>query len=160
MFSIQFCHAYPQLRATIVDSAIALQTAEKHVAAHELENRIELSPADIWQMECGRDYDLVLLFNFIHHYDVATNKKLLQKVKAALKPGGQVAILDQLEGTVSGAATNAIVQLVGLMYYIFADGRTFSRHEISAMLDETGFKNKQFHTSAKWAGTSLVTAGK
>jgi hypothetical protein len=28
------------------------------------------------------------------------------------------------------------------------------------MLDETGFKNTQFHTSAKWAGTSLVTAVK
>jgi len=160
MFTIQFCQANPQLQATIVDSAAALATARQHVAAQQLESRIELRAADIWQMDWGQNYDLILLFNFIHHYDIATNTKLLQKAKAALKPGGQIAILDQLEGNVFGSASNAIVQLVGFMFYLFADGRTFSRDEINIMLKETGFKNIQFHTSAKWTGTSLVTVTK
>jgi hypothetical protein len=88
------------------------------------------------------------------------NVELLNKAQAALKPGGQIAILDQLEGSVSGSATNAIVQLVGFMYYLFADGRTFSRDDVSSMLDKAGFGNIQFHSSVKWAGTSLVTAVK
>ncbi len=160
MFSIQFCQANPHLHATIVDSAAALNTAKKHVAAHQLENRIELRATDIWQMDWGQDYDLILLFNFIHHYDLTTNRELLNKARTALKPGGQIAILDQLEGSVSGSATNAIVQLVGFMFYLFADGRTFSRDEISSMLNETGFGSIQFHSSVKWAGTSLATAVK
>lgn len=160
MFSIQFCQANPHLQATIVDSAAALETARKHVAAQHLEDQIELSAADIWKMDWGQDYDLILLFNFIHHYDIATNVELLNKAHAALKPGGQIAILDQLEGNASGSATNAIVQLVGFMYYLFADGRTFSRDDVSGMLDETCFRNIQFHSSAKWAGTSLATAVK
>lgn len=160
IFSIQFCQANPHLQATIVDSAAALETARKHVAAQHLEDRIELVAADIWQMDWGQGYDLILLFNFIHHYDIATNVELLNKAQAALKPGGQIAILDQLEGSVSGSATNAIVQLVGFMYYLFADGRTFSRDDVSSMLDKAGFGNIQFHSSVKWAGTSLVTAVK
>lgn len=159
MFTIHFCEANPNLQATIVDSEAALRTAQQHVTAHQLDNRIELLTADIWQMEWGQDYDLILLFNFIHHYDIDTNKALLQKAKGALKPGGQVAILDQLEGNVSGAAaTNALIQLIGFMYYLFADGRTFSREEVNDMLNNTGFANIQFHTATKWAGTSLVIA--
>jgi 2-polyprenyl-3-methyl-5-hydroxy-6-metoxy-1,4-benzoquinol methylase len=160
MFSIQFCQANPHLQATIVDSAAALETARKHVAAQHLEDQIELSAADIWKMDWGQDYDLILLFNFIHHYDIATNVELLNKAHAALKPGGQIAILDQLEGNAFGSATNAIVQLVGFMYYLFADGRTFSRDDITGMFNETCFRNIQFHSSAKWAGTSLATAVK
>jgi hypothetical protein len=64
IFSIQFCQANPHLQATIVDSAAALETARKHVAAQHLEDRIELVAADIWQMDWGQGYDLILLFNF------------------------------------------------------------------------------------------------
>ncbi len=158
MFTIHFCQANPHLTATIIDSAVALETAKQHIIAHQLEDRVELIAADIWQMDWAQDYDLVLLFNFIHHYNVSTNKALLKKAKAALKPHGQVAILDQLEGSISGSATNALIQLIGFMYYLFADGRTFAEDDVSKMLIETGFKDVNLHTAAKWAGTSLVTA--
>lgn len=158
MFTIQFCLANPNVQATIIDSAVALETAKQHVAEHQLENRIELCAGDMWQMDWGQNYDLILLFNFIHHFDYGTNKKLLQKVYPALKPGGQVAILDQLQGNVFGSATSTLIELIGFMYYLFADGRTFSKDEVTAMLSETGFKQVQFYTTAKWAGTSLVTA--
>ena len=160
MFTVHFCEANPTLNATILDSETALRTAQQHVTTHQLDNRVNLLPADIWQMDWGEDYDLILLFNFMHHFDIDTNKALLQKTKAALKPGGQVAILDQLEGTVSGAATNTLIQLIGFMYYLFADGRTFSREEVTEMLNHTGFNNIQFHTATQWAGTSLAIAQK
>ena len=158
MFTIYFCEANPTLHTTIIDSAVALETAKQHIAAHQLEDRVTLIADDIWKMDWGQDYDLILLFNFIHHYDIDTNKALFHKAKASLKPGGQVAILDQLEGNISGAATNALIQLIGFMYYLFADGRTFSKDEVSLILTETGYHDVNVHTAAKWAGTSLVTA--
>ena len=160
IFAIQFCQAHPQLQATILDSALALETAKVHVADHGLTERVELVAGDIWQMEWQQAYDLILLFNFIHNFDLEANVALLQKAFAALKPGGQIAILDQLEGAVSGSAANAIVQLLGYMYYLLADGRTFSRDEVKEMLRQAGFSNVAFHTSARWTGTSLVTAVK
>jgi ubiquinone/menaquinone biosynthesis C-methylase UbiE len=160
IFTIQFCQANPQLQATILDSAPALETAKKYVAEHRLTDRIELFPSDIWQIDLEQTYDLILLFNFIHNFDLETNIKLLQKTHAALKPGGQVAILDQLEGAVSGSATNAIVQLLGFMFYLLANGRIFSHKEIRSMMGQAGFKGVQIHTSAKWTGSSLVTAVK
>lgn len=159
-FTIQFCQAYPGLRGTIIDNAVALQTAARFVKEAGFQDRIELIPGDIWEIAWGGNFDLVLLFNFIHHYGPATNLELLKKTFAALKPGGKVAILDQFEGTVSGSATNAVVQLVSLMYYVFADGRTYSSEEIRELLNESGFKEIKFHTAAKWSGTSLAVAEK
>lgn len=159
-YAIHFCQANPHLQATILDSKIALETASQHVAAAGLDGRVTLRPADIWQIEWGQDYDLILLFNFIHHYDLETNAKLLQKAHAALKPGGQVAIFDQLESKQFGSAINGLLRLISLMYYLFADGRIFSRDEVQQMLNTARFRDVQFFTTPKWAGQSLVTAVK
>lgn len=160
IFTIQFCEAHPHLQATILDSAQALETAQKYVADHQLADRIELVAGDIWQTDWEQAFDTILLFNFIHNFDLDDNTKLLQKVYRALKPGGQVAIMDQLEGAVSGSATNAIVQLLGFMFYLFANGRTFSHEEIKSIVSRAGFSNMHIHTSARWTGSSLVTAVK
>lgn len=159
-YTIHLCQANPNLQATILDTEIALETAKQHVDASGLNGRVKLQPADIWQHDWGSEYDLILLFNFIHHYDLETNIKLLGKAHAALKSGGQVAIFDQLASKQLGSALNGIFQQINLMYYLFADGRTFSRDEVHQMLDANSFKNAQFFSSAKWAGQSLVTAVK
>ncbi|MCA9943070.1 MAG: methyltransferase [Anaerolineales bacterium] len=159
-YTIHLCQAYPNLQATIFDTEIALETAKQNVDAARLNGRVRLQPADIWQHDWGTEYDLILLFNFIHHFDLVTNIKLLGKAHTALKPGGQVAIFDQLDSKQLGSAFNGIFQQINLMYYLFADGRTFSRDEVRQMLDAATFKNDQFFTAAKWAGQSLVTAVK
>ena len=95
LFSIMLCQQYPQLHATVLDTPTALQTAERNIAQHNLSERVHLQRGDLWQVEWGNDYDAILLFNLIHHYDVAQNMELLHRCAAALKPGGKVAILDQ-----------------------------------------------------------------
>jgi 2-polyprenyl-3-methyl-5-hydroxy-6-metoxy-1,4-benzoquinol methylase len=155
-FTIHFCQAQPQLTATIMDSEIALETARQNVETAHLVDRVELYAADLWQVAWGTEWDVILLFNLLHHYELETNRKLLQKAHAALKPGGKVAIFDQVASSVFGSATNAFVQLVGFMYYLFADGRTFTRDELTGLLSNTGFRNIQFHPLRQAPGSSLL----
>ena len=75
-------------------------------------------------------------------------------------PGGKVVIFDQVAGKQFGTATNAIVQLVGLMYYLFADGRIFTRAELTTLLSQTGFQNNQFYPMRQAPGSSLLVAEK
>jgi 2-polyprenyl-3-methyl-5-hydroxy-6-metoxy-1,4-benzoquinol methylase len=159
-FTIHFCRAHPQLTATIMDSEAALETAQQNLAAAQLGDRVDLYAADLWSAAWGTAWDGILLFNLLHHYDLETNHKLLQRAYAALKPGGKVAIFDQVAGKQFGAATNAIVQLVGLMYYLFADGRVFTRAELTTLLSQTGFKNIQFYPMRQAPGSSLLVAEK
>ncbi len=159
-FTAYFCAAYPQLMATIIDSEIALDTARTTLAAAGLSDRVDLYAADLWAAAWGKAWDAVLLCNLLHHYDLVTNLKLLRLAHAALRPGGKVAILDQVAGKQSGPATNAIVQLVGFMYYLFADGRVFSREELTDLLTDAGFHNVQYHSLRAAPGNGLLVAEK
>jgi SAM-dependent methyltransferase len=159
-FTIHFCQAQPQLTATIMDSEIALETAQQNIAKAHLTDRVDLYAADLWQVAWGTDWDVILLFNLLHHYDLETNRRLLQKAHAALKPGGKVAIFDQVASSIFGSATNAFVQLVGFMYYLFADGRTFTRDELTVLLSDTGFGNIQFRPLQQAPGSSLLVAAR
>ncbi len=160
IFSVIFCQHYPAIQATILDSPVALETARELIGQHDLAGRIQLLDGDLWQTDWGQDYDCVLLFNIIHHFDLETNVKLLRLASRALKPGGRLAILEQVEGKVFGGASNAFIQLIALQYYLFVDGRVYSVEEIGDMLVRAGFSSPRFHTLVKAPGTSLAVAVK
>ena len=84
--------------------------------------------------------------------------KLLQKAKKSLKPGGKVAILDQITGKIPGTAVNALIRLIAMQYYLFADGRVFSRKEMTEMCSQAGFTAIQFHKLPNLPGNTLLTA--
>jgi cyclopropane fatty-acyl-phospholipid synthase-like methyltransferase len=158
MFSIIMCEHYPQLQATILDSHSAQETAQGHVANHGLQQRITLQKADLWEADWGEGYDVIFLFNLLHHFGQETNVKLLHKAAKALKAGGTVAILDQIAGSVPGAASNAFIRLIALQYYLFADGRVFTEDDLNKILKETGFREIQLHKFKNAPGTSMMTA--
>lgn len=160
MFSAMFCQHYPGLEATILDSPAALETARQVVAQQEMTGRIKIQEGDLWEVDWGQGYDAVLLFNLMHHFSLEANEKLLQMAAGALESGGQVAILEQIEGKVSGSASNAFVQLIALQYYLAVDGRVFSKDGLRDLLSRNGFKDIRFHSLTKSPGTSLVMATK
>jgi 2-polyprenyl-3-methyl-5-hydroxy-6-metoxy-1,4-benzoquinol methylase len=160
LFSIMLCQQHPQLQATVLDTPIALQTAERNIAQHQLTERVHLHRGDLWQEDWGDGYDAILLFNLIHHYDEAQNVKLLKRCATALKPGGQVAILDQIAGKLPGNVSNAVIRLIALHYFLLANGRVYSHDDIQGWCQQTGFSDIQFHGMAKVPGTSLMVARK
>jgi cyclopropane fatty-acyl-phospholipid synthase-like methyltransferase len=159
-YSILMCQKYPQLQATILDYFAGLETAQQKIAGQPYANRIHLLKGDMWEVAGGEGFDMILLFNVLHQYDIETNVKLLRKAKAALKPGGQVAILDQITGKIPGKAINAVLRLIALQYYVFADGRIFSREEMMEICQQAGFSGMQFHNLSSLPGNTLLTAVK
>lgn len=160
LFSIMLCEQHPQLQATLLDTPVALQTAERNIAQHNLTERVHLHRGDLWQEEWGDGYDAILLFNLIHHYDEAQNVELLKRCAAALKPGGRVAILDQIAGKLPGNVSNAVIRLIALHYFLLADGRVYSHDDIQSWCQQTGFSDTRFYGMAKVPGTSLMVARK
>ena len=157
-YSILMCQKYPQLQATILDYFAGLETARQKIAGEPYADRISLLKGDMWDVEWGEGYNMILLFNVLHQYDIETNVKLLQKAKAALQPGGQVAVLDQITGKIPGSFINALIRLIALQYYVFADGRIFSRTEMTEMCQRAGFVDIQFHNLRQLPGNTLLTA--
>lgn len=79
---------------TALDWPSVLAVAQENAHAAGVRSRYHSLAGNALSMDYGTGYDLVLVTNFLHHFDKPTCAKLLQKIHAALKPGGQAAILE------------------------------------------------------------------
>lgn len=157
-YTVLMCQKYPLLQGTILDSFAGLETGRQTVEAHNLQDRITLQKGDMLTTAWGEGFDMILLFNVLHQFDSHTNVNLLKRAYHALQPGGSIAVLDQITGKIPGSATNALIRLVALQYYLFADGRVFSRDDLTHLAAEADFTNIQFHTLRRLPGNSLMIA--
>ena len=53
-------------------------------------------PGSALELDLGTDYDLVMLPNFLHHFDEATNIALLPRRAQAARRGGRLAVIEFL----------------------------------------------------------------
>ncbi|HUI40489.1 MAG TPA: class I SAM-dependent methyltransferase, partial [Terriglobia bacterium] len=94
MFGIAIARHNPQAEVVAVDWAPVLEVARENAAKASVADRHRLLPGSAFDADFGDGYDLVLLPNFLHHFDLQTNEGLLRKLYTALKPGGRVAALE------------------------------------------------------------------
>ncbi|HKE37617.1 MAG TPA: methyltransferase, partial [Candidatus Baltobacteraceae bacterium] len=97
-------------------------------------------PGDAFEVDFGTGYDLVLVPNFLHHFNEATNVTFLRKIAAALKPQGQVIIVEFVPNddrvTPPIAARFAFTMLTNTQ-----EGDAYTRAEFDRMLEAAGFES-------------------
>jgi ubiquinone/menaquinone biosynthesis C-methylase UbiE/predicted transcriptional regulator len=127
-----------------VDWPNVLELARTTAVNAGIGNRFHTIPGSAFDVEYGTDYDLVLVVNFLHHFGKAACEKLLKKVQASLKPGGQVVIVEFVpnEDRVS-PAISAAFSLIMLAETPGGDAYTFS--EFRQMLENSGFHDPKLH---------------
>lgn len=127
-----------------VDWPNVLEVARENAAAAGVSARYHTIPGSAFDVEYGNDYDLVMITNFLHHFDVPTCEKVLAKVRVALKPGGRAVILEFVpnEDRVSPPIP-AQFSLTMLAATPAGDAYTFSEHE--RMLRNAGYSSVENH---------------
>jgi 2-polyprenyl-3-methyl-5-hydroxy-6-metoxy-1,4-benzoquinol methylase len=90
LFGIAFARHNPNARVTGVDWANVLEVAQQNAAQAGVAERYSTLPGSAFEVDFGSGYDIILIPNFLHHFDAATNEKLLRKAHAALAAGGVV----------------------------------------------------------------------
>jgi len=140
IFGIAIAQRNPQAEIVAVDWAGVLQVAAENAAKMGVAARHTALAGDAFKVDYGTGYDVALVTNFLHHFDVPTCTRLLKKVRAAMKPGGTVAILEFVpnEDRVSPPPAAAF-SMVMLSSTPAGDAYTFS--ELQKMLTEAGFKD-------------------
>jgi len=94
VFGITIAQRNPNAHVVAVDWKAVLAVAEEHAQQAGVLARYRTIPGDAFEVDYGTGYDIALVTNFLHHYDAPTCTSLLKKVAGALKPGGQVVILE------------------------------------------------------------------
>jgi 2-polyprenyl-3-methyl-5-hydroxy-6-metoxy-1,4-benzoquinol methylase len=144
LFGIAVLRANPQAEVTAVDWGKVLEVARENATRFGVADRYNTLPGSIFDVEVGTGYDLVLVPNFLHHFDERTNVDLLKKLHRSLKPGGRIAILEFVpdENRVSPPmpATFALIMLAQT-----PAGDAYTRAELEQMGNRAGFSRHEFH---------------
>lgn len=144
VFGITLGRHNPQAEIVAVDWQNVLEVAKKNAETAGLGNRWRALPGSAFDVDYGTGYDVVLLTNFVHHFDKTTTEKLFKKVHAALAPNGRVAILDFIpnEDRISPPmpAMFPLTMLVGT-----ESGDAYTHAEYREMLKHAGFGQEELH---------------
>ena len=144
LFGIAFAAQNPQAEVTAVDWTAVLEVAKQNAAKAGVADRYQTIEGSAFDVEFGSGYDLVLLTNFLHHFDPPTCETLLRKVRAALADGGRAVTLEFVpnEDRISppDAAAFSVMMLTSTPS---GDAYTFS--ELERMFANAGFSRSTLH---------------
>jgi SAM-dependent methyltransferase len=143
-FGIAFARNNPAAEIVALDWPAVLEVAKENAAKAGIQNRYQTIAGSAFEAEFGDSYDLILLTNFLHHFDPKTCETLLRKVWAALKDGGRVATLEFVpnEDRISPPDAAAF-SLMMLGSTPSGDAYTFS--ELDQMFKNAGFSRSEMH---------------
>jgi 2-polyprenyl-3-methyl-5-hydroxy-6-metoxy-1,4-benzoquinol methylase len=138
LFGIAVARHNPAAQIVAVDWAPVLEVARANAEEFGVADRYRTIPGSVFDVDLGTGYDVVLLPNFLHHFDAPTNVALLRKLRAAMTDGGLIATVEFVPNddrvTPPVAATFSLTMLGTTPA---GDAYTFS--EIDRMFRDAGF---------------------
>lgn len=131
-------------RVTAVDWPVVLKIAAIQANSRGLADRFTSMPGNYHEIELpAGTYDLAIVGNVTHIETESGNRSLFEKLYTALKPGGELAIIDVMPGQAQGDLARALYAL-GLAMRT-ENGQVYSRAHLEALLTETGYEVHMFH---------------
>ncbi len=156
LFGIAFAQQNPRVKVTAVDWANVLEVAKGNAAAAGVAGQYNTLPGSAFDVDFGSGNDVVLLTNFIHHFDNQTIVGLLKKIHATLADGGRVVTLEFVPNddrvTPPGAAGFSMMMLASTPS---GDAYTFS--EIDNMFKQAGFKRSEIHPVLEGMSSAVIS---
>jgi ubiquinone/menaquinone biosynthesis C-methylase UbiE len=142
LYGIAFATKNEQVEVVALDWPKVLEVAKENAEKAGVAGRYSTIEGSAFDVDYGQGYDLVLLTNFLHHFDKPTNETLLRKVHAALKEGGRAVTVEFVPNddriTPPDAASFSVTMLGSTPA---GDAYTFA--EFEQMFANAGFKRSE-----------------
>jgi SAM-dependent methyltransferase len=144
MYGITFAQRNPGAEIIAVDWPNVLEVAKENARRLGVSERYSTIAGSAFDVEFGNGYDVVLVTNFLHHFDPETCINLLKKVHDALADGGRAVTVEFVpnDDRVS-PPPSAMFSLVMLSGTPAGDAYTF--RELDEMFKRAGFKRSELH---------------
>lgn len=144
LYGIAFATNNPQAEITALDWKAVLEVAKENAQKASVADRYQTIEGSAFDVEFGSGYDLVLLTNFLHHFDPPTCETLLRKVHNALADGGRAATLEFIPNedrvTPPDAAGFSMMMLTST-----PSGDAYTFAELERMFANAGFSRSTLH---------------
>jgi ubiquinone/menaquinone biosynthesis C-methylase UbiE len=137
-YGIAIAKLNPKAEIYGLDWKNVLAVSTEHARQAGVGDRYHGIAGSAFDVDLGSGYDLVLLPNFLHHFDHATNVKLLKRIRTALKPGGRVATVEFVpndDRITPPMAAGFSMMMLGST----ESGDAYTFKELDAMFRDAGF---------------------
>lgn len=156
MYAVEFCRRHPGLKAEVLDLPEAVATGREIVQEAGFSDRVSFRAGDMRKDEWGEGHDAILLFNVLHNATEAEARAVLRKARAAVAPGGVVAVQEseykQTDGDLSFTAGFG-----ELFFFLVSGARTWPEATLRGWLTEAGFEKVK--TQRLWLAPAVVVSG-
>jgi len=154
-YGIAFAKKNPRARLVALDWEAVLAVAEENARSAGIGERFSKIVGDAFSADLGTDYDVVLVPNFLHHFNAADCTRFLRRAHTALRPGGRVVIVEFVPNedriTPPAAAGFSLVMLGTT-----PEGDAYTFAEYQAMLTAAGFGEAALHPLPPTAASAVV----
>lgn len=142
LYGIAVAQRFPQAEIYAVDWANVLTVATENAEKAGVADRHHSIPGSAFDVEFGDGYDVVLLTNFLHHFDPETCERIFRKIYGALADDGLVMTLEFVpnDDRIS-PPMEATFSLVMLAATPAGDAYTFA--ELNQMAVNAGFTRNE-----------------
>jgi predicted nicotinamide N-methyase len=144
LYGLAFAKRNSLAEVTAVDWSNVLNVAKENAQAAGVSDRYHTIPGSAFEVDYGAGYDLVLLTNFLHHFDPKTCEALLRKVHGALAGDGRAVTLEFVPNpdrvSPPPAAAFSLTMLGGT-----PGGDAYTFAELETMFRNAGFAGSQLH---------------
>ena len=158
-YAIAACERNPKLRVTVMDQPNVIVVAQEFIAKHGLQDRIDTMAGNFLETPFPGGHDLASYITPLQGYMPDEIIAVLARSQEALKPGGELLILDyMLKDDKTGPLDPAFVNLAGVRRGRYV-GRVNTGAEWCEFLTKAGYVNP----AARWFTPhqlGLITAQK
>jgi predicted O-methyltransferase YrrM len=137
-YAVAWADAFPGAEITVFDTPATLRVARKILREKGADGRVLLAEGDFLVDPIGGPYDFVWISQILHAYSEGDCQKLLRRVRAALAPGGRVAVQEFLLSESKTSPPGPVFFSVH-MVAVTERGRAYTAREIAAMMKAAGF---------------------
>jgi 2-polyprenyl-3-methyl-5-hydroxy-6-metoxy-1,4-benzoquinol methylase len=144
LYGIAFATNNKQAEVVALDWSNVLEVAKENAVNAGVADRYSTIGGSAFDVEYGAGYDLVLLTNFLHHFDPSKCETLLRKVHASLAEGGRAVTLEFVPNEDRISPPDAAAFSV-MMLGSTPSGDAYTFSELEKMFANAGFARSEFH---------------
>ena len=142
LFGISFAKQNPRAHLVALDWEPVLAVTRRNAEGAGIGDRFSVIAGDAFSVDLGSDYDLVLVPNFLHHFNFTDCVSFLKRIHASLRPGGRVVIIEFVpndDRVTPPASASFSLMMLGST----PEGDAYTRSEYHRMLEASGFRDTE-----------------
>jgi len=144
MYGIALARHNPNAEVVAVDWKNVLAVARENAEKAGVSGRHRSIEGSAFEVDFGDEYDIVLITNFLHHFNAETNESFLRKVHRALKPGGRAVTVEFVPNE-DRLTPKIPAEFSLLMLANTPEGDAYTFSELERMYRNAGFRSIQLH---------------